>query len=437
MRINPEDPNVRPDEPVNHAAGCATAMLVLGTALWVFLFTVACQGATWLWEQTSYIGPSQNFDVRWVIALIGGLAIWLPLLIVEKAWKNRYQGLVRPVRLAAELVILMIPARFLKMDDSQAVSLWQIVALGLFLARLAWVGRSSLHSTGTIALANEGQPGFDGSLSYRENPAGTQKFPLAAAVLSGGVLLLPWVAWGSLGSFIDTLLGLGVAGLTGLVAARLILHDWDEPAAASSKGKPGPLLTWLNAATTMAVVAMALGLNGNEWLLLMIFPVLGWLALAFSSPVRARPGSLFEMWIPALAIGLAASGPLVWMDPDELALIATGGPGDLIEWALNAGFGSIALCFACILLIRLIGRFSDAIPAVRVAAGGVWLVLIGLYLLVGQPGWNGERLFVILKDQPDVSAAQSIPETSQRRQNVYLALTSQAEASQAALKTGL
>lgn len=432
-------------------------MLVLGTALWVFLFTVACQGVTWLLEQATYGGPPQRFDLRWVIALIGGLAIWFPLYLLEKAWKKRYQGLVRPVRLAAELAILMIPARFMKVYDSQAVSIWQIAVLGLFLARLAWIGRHNApnfaapgwpvlndnsqiipaHSTRPIPLTNEAQAGFNGSLPYRETPINSQKFPVTAAVLSGGVMLLPWVAWGSLGSIVDTLLGIGVAGLTGLVAARLILGDWDDPETQSIKSKPGPLLTLLNAATIMAVVAMALGLNGNEWLLLIIFPVLGWLAAAFSSLIQGKRSSFFEKWIPGLAIGLAASGPLLWIDPDELALIATSGPGDLIEWALSAGFGSVVLCFACILVIRLISRFSDAVPATRIAAGAVWLALIGVYLLAGQPGWNGERIFVILKEQPDVSSAQSISDYSQRRQDVYQALVGQAEASQASLRQAL
>ena len=416
--LSGNNPSFRQVEPITSGGGCVTSIVVVGTGLWVLVLVSICQGATWLWEQMVFGSLPPDFDPRWLIGLIGGLAIWIPLIVLEKAWQKRYQALVRSARLAAELAILMVPARLFRLTDSQAVSIWQLAALGLFLARLEWGYRRS---------------------GEREDPTTiSHSLPLAAAILSGGVLLLPWAAWGGLGSPLDTFLGAGVSLLTGLAAARIVSTTQNVTGIGPSRSKTNRKVDWLTAPVTMVVVAMGLGLNGNEWLLLISFPALGWLGLAFRPMIQSNARSLLAKLAPGLAIGLAVSGPLLWIDPDELAQIVTSGPGELIEWAMRAGLMTAALTVVCVLWVGLIGRVSAKqdrlLSGVRIAAGIGWLILTGVYFLAGRPGWYGEQIFVILNDQPDVSFARSIQDYPQRRLAVYRTLTSQAEHDQAELR---
>jgi subtilisin family serine protease len=74
-------------------------------------------------------------------------------------------------------------------------------------------------------------------------------------------------------------------------------------------------------------------------------------------------------------------------------------------------------------------------PALSVgAAAGLWLGALLLYLFAGIPGLYGDRLFIILKEQADVSQAAAMPDYDARRQFVYHTLTQHAEQSQAGLR---
>jgi subtilisin family serine protease len=56
-----------------------------------------------------------------------------------------------------------------------------------------------------------------------------------------------------------------------------------------------------------------------------------------------------------------------------------------------------------------------------------------LYVSVGQPGWNGEQLFVILKDQKVITQAISVDNYQERRALVYQSLVQHASDSQSDL----
>ena len=57
-----------------------------------------------------------------------------------------------------------------------------------------------------------------------------------------------------------------------------------------------------------------------------------------------------------------------------------------------------------------------------------------IYGLAGHPGFYGERLFVILRDQADVRRASSIPNRAERLRFVYQTLTDHANTTQAGLR---
>ena len=403
VQNEPDIPYQAPKSPGRFRADQLMAgMGMLFSLGWVLCVVFVFQGGTWVLEQLVFSGMIIKIDLRWGIGLMEGAALWLPLMVVERSQARTFGWAIRPLRLAAELVILAIPARLLRMTDSQTVALAQMVALGVFLVRLSWPIRRA-----------ERLPGRSGWL----------------AAWAAGILLLPWAAWGALGSALDILLGLGVAGLAAWTALRLL-----QPAADHQPGG----LAWLAAPGVMLILAAALGLNGTEWLLAGACLGTGWLILVL---VRKDPGSQRSgEWAAVIAASAAFAGPLLWIDPDELMEVISGGAGELGEWAAITMGVSLALTLVAVVLIRAVRwheqRHAHGLPAIWAAVPALvgWLVV---YLALGQPGLYGERLFVVFKEQADVSSARAIPDYASRRSMVYRELTSLAERSQADLRRSL
>jgi subtilisin family serine protease len=70
-------------------------------------------------------------------------------------------------------------------------------------------------------------------------------------------------------------------------------------------------------------------------------------------------------------------------------------------------------------------------------AGAAGVGLLAIYVFVGQPGFHGEKLYVILKDQADLSAATASADPAERRAFVYQTLTRHADETQADLRSAL
>jgi subtilisin family serine protease len=79
-------------------------------------------------------------------------------------------------------------------------------------------------------------------------------------------------------------------------------------------------------------------------------------------------------------------------------------------------------------------------PRRSLALGGLaatWVAGLLVYALGGQPGFYGEKLFVILREQADVGAASQIADRNERLRFVYATLTQQADSTQADLRATL
>ena len=83
-------------------------------------------------------------------------------------------------------------------------------------------------------------------------------------------------------------------------------------------------------------------------------------------------------------------------------------------------------------LVRL-----DSSRLARLGVGVVCAGALALYLTVGQPGFHGDRLFVVLAEQADLTAAQQLTEHGERRATVYRTLVAHAEATQRRLRRAL
>src|SRR5258706_1552665 len=239
---------------------------------------------------------------------------------------------------------------------------------------------------------------------------------LPFGLLVAGIGIAPFAIYGSFGSFGDVFVAL-LAGLAfGLLASALM-----PPATGNI------FLDGVGIGAVLALLASALGYDGSQLILLVLVPAFSF-AIAAILPSRAAA---------AAAIGLLAFAGLAFFDPTELTIVL----GDIFSVASKAS--GIALLIGWVTsIIALILRSTAARSAgsrtkraVGWAGTGVlWLFLIALFFLFGHPGNYGDQLFVIMKDQADISKVASIKDRNERLTAAYELLTKRANSTQANLR---
>src|SRR5690606_15240073 len=113
-------------------------------------------------------------------------------------------------------------------------------------------------------------------------------------------------------------------------------------------------------------------------------------------------------------------------------------------WSLLATVIMAALALLLALILLLVAWYGRKRVRRSARTGIVWALALflwaggfALYLLAGQPGFYGDRLFVILKEQADLSTAAGMEDYDQRRLYVYQELTTHADTTQADLRQSL
>jgi subtilisin family serine protease len=239
---------------------------------------------------------------------------------------------------------------------------------------------------------------------------------LPFGLLIAGIGIAPLAIHGSFGSLGDIFLSL-LAGLSfGLLAATLMPPTTGHI-----------LLDGVSAGAVLALLASALGYDGSQLLLLLLVPAFSF-AIAAMLPSRAAA---------AAASGLLAFAALALFDPTELTILL----GDILGLAQKA-IGSALLIGWGASIIALILRSTAAKSAGSrtkravgwAGAGVAWMFLIALFLLFGNPGNYSDRLFVIMKDQADISGVAEIEDREQRLSAAYEGLTEHARTTQAGLR---
>lgn len=286
---------------------------------------------------------------------------------------------------------------------------------------------------------------------------------LPAVFLLAAIFTWPWLVWGALGSLLESALQLFSALSLGFTAAVIqavsLAPVFSSEYAGQSRGGKFVFYGWSSAGMLLLLASGAAAYSGGSQLLLMLcLPTLGWFYPGSGWQADGRlPNSLRKLLPGTLLFGLAAAGPLVWIDPDELALIISSPAGDLFGWALRASVASLAVGLAALIYAGLKTMIApkDTLPDGRAdqrrgrnsafstwLAAGAWLVGAGMYAFLGQPGFYGDGLFVILKDQVDLSAIPGLeatlrPRPEERRRLVFQALVAHGESSQKALRSRL
>ncbi len=394
------------------AGGCLPTGLVIGMSLWILLMTAIYLTVTWVWEQQLFEGSLQLPNVRWLILLIYALAVIIPSVIIWLAGKRLpNRAFFAAFGLAGGFALFLVPARLAGITDELVTFALLILGSGLY-----WI---------LMAVAFPPKP---------RTKASWQGWMIA--LLLGGALALPWVLWGALGSAWDTVLSLAAAVLFGITAARILEKVFRRPDSSPAR-KQVLFPHGLIASLVLLVMVSGLGVNGNQGLLALSVPLLGWgLAALYYRQDHEQDWPLVNRPTLALLVSLAAFWPMAFIDPDEMAAVVSLGQGELIQWANLAAFAGLGIgLLGNILLLAARPRFPlRELKAYTWAVVFIWVGVVGLYLGLGQPGLFGERLFVILKDQADLSNAAAISDYSQRRTSVYQLLVAHANTSQSALR---
>jgi hypothetical protein len=239
---------------------------------------------------------------------------------------------------------------------------------------------------------------------------------LPFGLVVAGIGITPLAIYGSFGSPADVFLSL-LAGLSfGLLAAVLISF------------RTGSIfLEGVGIGAVLALLTSALGYDGSQLILLLLVP-------AFSFGIAALLPSRSAV---AAAAGLLAFAGLAFFDPTELTILL----GDIFVVASKAMGLALLIGWTTSLLALILRRVTQPGSGSRTkrAVGWagtavVWLFLIAVFFMFGHPGNYGDQLFVILKDQVDISSVAKIKDRDERLTAAFKQLTAHAEKSQAALR---
>lgn len=381
--------------------------------VWIGLVIGLSQAANWVIEQGVMEGSIRQDPGRWVISALASLAIVVPFGLLTRVKHPVYRGIFLTWSLASGVMLALTPIRWLEMTDSQGVAVVQLVVMAcfnLFFSR--WIKRAQLS-------INDEPHWFARSFLIAWIPA----------LLLG----IPWVMFGALGSWVDTLLSLVVGWAGGALAFQVVKFgllkstQLNIPVSRFLKG--------LIISQVLVILSAGLGVNGNEWIMLLVLPPLGWLAaLWFTESSFTRNGFI-------LLIGAVFFWILAWVDADELALVISMDEGELLGWIITSSL----VTFFTVLFLIFLGYLGKKLfwerhvkPGwIAVVIGTILVVLLSLYFWRGSPGLFGEKIFVVLREQADLSGISEDLPHDQRRLMVYQTLTSHAIKTQSNLRKNL
>ncbi len=421
MQKEMEKAAIETDFNLKDAQGLGNIVMIFFMTLWVVAFTALNLFLRWSIEQSMFEADTGLADGRWLVQLGYALIVFLPLLAV-------YLGVKTP-RIKLMLGLWLIGGVFALISvGAKTLYLTAQVQSYLLLSLI-------LNVTAVILILLRKNRSVDRSGLQISRLTGT-------AVLAGVGLATPWILWGALGSPSDTLLVIvfGCSFAFFLVSAIYPLYfDMTQPAG-SQVGRGEYLFDGFVLAVFLLIVMTGISQNGSQILLALAIPPLGWLIAALAAAGRNRKdhGRLAVGIISALALIL----PLAFFDMDELALIISGTTStEVFYWAQRAAWYSFVFILAVALVVLIFFPLHEkANLDRRINLGLILLSLmefIVLYLFIGQPGFFGDRLFVIMQDQVDSKSVDIDTPLIEKKLMLYSSMTSLANNSQKMLREEL
>ena len=384
------DTPIASSEPGNRSTGALIFFLLFALSVPVCLLVYHL--VLWSTEQTAIMSGSQAY-LEWA-GLIGlaaqgavmtGIAAALWRLTTDLRFKPVFRGWFVAALMAFPALLL----RLLGPNNDQLGSILQILMCVLAAVIVA-------RAQGT-------------KIDWRSSNI---SFAFLLAAFGVG----PLAILGAFGSPIDAILSL-LAGLSfGWLAALLM---------GSTTGNR--FLDALGIGVVLALLGSAIGYDGAQLILLTILPAFAF-AIAAVMPSKVSA---------ALLTGLLTAAALIFFDPTELTIMLS----DLLGIAFKAvavavGLGlAVGLIALIIQMITAAGTGSGLLRILgAVGALGAWIIIILLFFASGNRGFYGDRLFVILKAQPDLSSLRQIEDIDERRTAAYEMLTQHANETQAGLR---
>ena len=377
-------------EPRNRSAGVVVLFLLFALLMPVCLLVYHM--VLWSAEQTAIASGSQA-QLEW--AGLAGLAAQGIVLTVITAVLWRFTTDIRFKTVYAgwlSAALMAFPALLLRLmgpNNDQLGSILQMllcVSAAVIVARI-W-GKSIGRNKDNISLA----------------------FLLAAFGVG------PFAVLGAFGSPTDALLSL-LAGLSFGWLAALLMESTTE----------NRFLDAFGIGAVLALLGSAIGYDGAQLILLAILPSFAF-AIAALLPSRIST---------AILTGLLTAAALIFFDPTELTIVL----GDLFGVALMAvgfavGLGLVVGLIALIIRSLTESGTGSGVMRALVVAGALagWIIVAILFLTNGNRGFYGDRLFVILRDQADLSSIRQIGDIDERRSAAYRMLVQHANETQAGLR---
>ncbi|MBI4673828.1 MAG: S8 family serine peptidase [Chloroflexi bacterium] len=375
-------------------------------------FLLAAEPGAFL-QRTDITAPQIFFGA----AVVQGLALLIPLLPFAVWWRAvRYRAAFRAWLGAAVFALLLAPTRLIPSTAPQFTMLLQML-LALLFAVTVWLRTGRGHIL-ECAASNA----------------------LAVALFCGILLALPWLAWGALGSPFDVLSGIAAALAIACAATLLSTRVWLRDMAHDSRGAGWDIaFGGFVVGAMLLVMGSAIGFNGTQVWFMLGLAALGWLLMPlvqvnFQATRGSNARALFAL------VALVTAAPMLFLDPKAGILVAVIGSGELLVYAFGATalivLGAWLLGLILSILHKRLATWQTAQFA-WVSVGAVALIGSFIYFIAGQPGFFGDQVFVILKAQPDVSAAKNMADYTARRKFVYATLTAHAAQSQSDLRATL
>lgn len=438
LSISPNQPDTSPPA---SSGGCLRWFLFILVWLWVVTISLFRLGL----QLFASAILTQVPDPAWAgFPLVQGVLLFLPLLLLASLTRSQpWRAIYRAWAAAAFFVLLLAPVSLTFVSAMQLQAI-----LNIFL--------SLIFTSAVIAISNRDARNIPSPAGF---PAPVEarlsiRVGYLLALVLVGAFAWSWFAWGALGSLDDTLLQL-LSGLALGLAFSVVLQGILLPGFRTAQLSPQRLFAFGGFCASNALLIFASGMGyafgGIQLLLAICLPPLGWVAVRLlqlpglsDSPAPLTWRALFSP--AALLIGASAAMPLMMIDPDELALIISFSQGEILVWGATAAGVSAGLSFAAAIMLALTYRFRNPEPQVESSLNPAlisflllltWLLGFAIYFTLGQPGFYGEGLFVVLRDQADVSSAVQMSDFNQRRSYVYTTLTRHANASQAELRAAL
>ncbi len=394
------------------------------------------------------------------IAIVGaGIQFFLLILILTPLsifWPSPRKAIYRGWLIGALMTLLLAPAYFISEIRTSIQAVYQTLIMIIILGALIMVRRRS---------EGDHNPKI---ASILEIPISAQlsswiPFALMIVVVSYG-----WLVLGAVGSLLDTILMLFTALLLGAIAAFIFQTTIFLPSIqVENEGKFETVINGIAASTTIILLigSLSFSFGGIQLLAILCAAGLGWV-LSIHHSTRSR-SSLSEQetedlskhptligWQIAALIGLLISLPLIFLDPEEMTLLLNASPGEILGKGIQASMWSAGIVGISVFILaaQLIRSRNSHGVAMRNSPGSrsvrmlplqllVFLFALGagifLYFQFGQPGFFGEKLFIVFRDQADLSQIDQIADPDARRAAVYEELVKVSNLSQADIRSFL